>query len=164
MPPDLGQPLTDGFVEANPRGDRNIQTVDGALHGNTHPVIGIIGDFLPHSPAFAPENDADGAGEIDFVEAFFGLVCSRDETNSHLLEIAEGLAQVANLKKGDIFGASAGDVANRIGDPTSAFFGGDHSSHASAGTGPEAGTEIVGILNPVEDEDKGVLGRFEQAK
>lgn len=109
-----------------------------------------------HAGAFGAHDNADGAFEIDLIDGLGGFICGADEPDTEFFELVHGTRKIRDPDDGDVHGAAARDAEDGFSDRGGFVFRDDDGSDASGIGGAEAGAEVVGVLDAVEDEHDGV--------
>jgi len=154
--------LADGFEEADAGGDGDVEALDFAGHGDLGEEVAVFAGEAAHAGAFGAHDDADGAFEIDLVDGLGGFISGADKPDAEFFEFVHGAGEVGDADDGDVFGAAAGDAEDGFGDGSGFVFGKDDSSDACGIGGAEAGAEVMGVLDAVEDKDDGVGAGLEE--
>ncbi len=148
--------LPNHLVEADARGNGDIQALDLAEHGDLYEVVAEVTRLFAQTPALAPEDKSKRTGEVGLVEALGAAIRGADKANTHFLELANGAGQVAHLEKRHDVGPAAGDGPCGLGQPAGALTRRNHCGHARTGSGAQTGSEVVRVLHAVENKDEGL--------
>lgn len=148
--------LADGFEEADAGGDGDVEAFDFAGHGDLGEEVAVFAGEAAHAGAFGAHDDADGAFEIDLVDGLGGFISGADEPDAEFFEFVHGAGEVGDADDGDVFGTAAGNAEDGFGDGSGFVLGEDNGSDACGIGGAEASSEVMGVLDAVEDEDNGV--------
>lgn len=148
--------LAHGFKEADARSDRDVQALDAAGHGDGGEEVAVLTGQASHASAFRAHHDADGSFQVDLINGLGHFIGSADEPDAEFFELVHGTCQVGDAHDGHVFSATAGDAVDGLGDGCGFVFGDDDGTDTSRVSGAQTGTEIVRVLNAVEDEHQGI--------
>lgn len=121
-------------------------------------MVTVFGGNLANAPTLASKDKGGRLPEVNRVEGPGAAVGGADDLEALLLEFSQEGIDVLDLEEGDFVGAAAGNIANRMGDPAGTFHRSENRSNARAGGGAQAGAEILGVLDPLQDQEERVFG------
>ena len=148
--------MAHGFKEADARGDRHVQALDAAGHGDGGEEVAVLTGQASHAGAFRPHHDADGSFQVDLINGLGNFIGSADEPDAEFFELVHGTCQVGDTHDGDVLCATTGDAMHGLGDGSGLVFRDDDGTDAGRVSSAQTGTEIVRVLNAVEDEHQGI--------
>lgn len=149
--------LPNGFEQTHRAGGGNVQALDFTRHRNADQLLAAFGSEPTNAALFGSQNHGKGAIEISGVEIFAGVVGGADDVHETLGQMLEGAGEIGDGDDGNSCGGSAGDAHHGLGDATALMAGDDDGIHACSFSGAQAGTEVVGILHAVENQEKWVV-------
>ena len=148
--------LAHGFEEADARGDGDVQALNATRHGDGGEEVAVLTGQASHAGAFRAHDDADGAFEVDLVDGLRNFIGCANEPDAEFFELVHGTCQVGDTHDGDILCATTGDAMHGLGDGSGLVFRDDDGTDTGRVSGAQTGTEIVRVLNAVEDEHQGI--------
>jgi hypothetical protein len=157
--------LAHGFEETDTGGDGDVQTLDGAGHGDSGEEVAIFAGEAAGAFFFGAHDDAEGALEVDIVEELLGFIGGADEPEAGVLKFFHGAGEVGDLDEGGMFGGPAGDAADGFGEGNGFILGSDDGMDSGGVGGAETSSQVMRVLDAVEDEDEGAIDgreRFEE--
>ena len=156
--------LANRLVKTDACGNRDVQAVDFSGHGNIDKLVTPFTGDLSNAPALASEDKGGGLVEVNGIEHATTTISGPDDLNALILQFAQQNADVFNLEKGDFVGATAGDVADGMGDATGTFYRCEHCGYAGPGSRAQSAPQVVGILNTFQNQEQWFFGAIEQIK
>lgn len=115
-----------------------------------------------HAGAFGAHDDADAAFEIDVVEALRGFIRCADEPDAEFFKLIHGAGEIGDANERDVLRAAAGHADDGFADGGRFVLGHDHGTDASGIGGAQAGTEIVRVLDTIEDQHEWAFLAFKK--
>jgi len=153
--------LPHGFVKADAGCDGDVEAGHLAFHGNANEKVAALAGEAAHPGSLGSHHQSDRAAQIGFVEQAVSSVIGSDKPATGFLEAVHGANQVAHGDDGGVPGGSARDAHDGFRDRRGVMFRREHGENAGGIRGTQAGAEVVGIRDAVEEEDERVGFRFE---
>jgi len=146
--------LTEGLVEDNGSGGRDVEGAYATGHGNSQEMVAGAADELVEPCTFAAKHQHAVAGEIELVVVGLTAFVEADDPKVLLLQVLKSANEVDDAGDAKVFGGTGagfhGDRAERGGTA----FSENHSVDARAVGYAEEGAEILRIFNAIEREQQ----------
>lgn len=79
--------LTNGFEEADARGDGDVQALNAAGHGDCGEEVAVLTGQASHAGAFRAHDDADGSFKVDLINGLGNFIGRADEPDAEFFEL-----------------------------------------------------------------------------
>src|SRR3970282_1430290 len=143
--------------EENARAGGHGERADLSPHGDAGEEVAALGHQRPHAGPLAPEDQADGAGEIDLPWGLPALDHGTDDPDTVFLQYFNSLDEIRLAGDRQILDGPHGRLRGRSGDPGGVVLGHNGSVRSSRLGRPQDGSQVARILNLVQGQEEGRL-------
>lgn len=150
--------LADYLVEADACSNGDIEAGDFSRHGDFYEEVAIFFRQPAQSVAFRTHSNSDGAVKIHIIQGAVSFIRGADDPDAVFLKEFHCAGKVGDLNEGDAFRRSNGDTEDGFRQADGFVLGRDDGCYSRAIGGAEYGSQVVGVLYAVKDEEEGGLG------
>jgi hypothetical protein len=115
-----------------------------------------------HAGALGAQDQGGSTAEIGVGHGAGGLVVGADDEDVPVLQLPQGAGQVGDGEIGHRIGGAGSSLDGHRGQAGGTVLGGDDRVHAEGVGAAQAGAQVVGIGDAVQDQQQGRLGQFLQ--
>src|SRR6056297_146609 len=152
--------LPDGLEQRHAGGDRYVEALGAAAHWNSRKCVAALARELAQSLFLTTHDQCQRAIEVGRVKAIFGLPGQPDAPHARFLQALHGACKVRHFdQRHDVGGAGRGTAHSRChaGRPIARD---DHRIGTGGRRRAQAGTQVVRVLDLVEQQEQGVGSGF----
>ena len=153
-------PLAKDLIEHEAGGDRGVEGPDLVpAHRNGHDEVAVLPHQAADPLAFAADDDSARTTEITGSERPFAAGVEAGDPESGLAGLVEGPGQVDDATDGQMGGRAGRSLDGGGGEAGRSPFRYHDGVGADGVGGAEDGTQVVGVLDSVEEDQKGSGGK-----
>ena len=135
-----------------------------AKHGDLGEIVAGLSVQSADALVFGTHYQSQWASQVGVVKFIFSVFRTTDNPNAVFFQLAQHFGNVANFDYRHMFRRSSGNGDSGVRQGGGPVFSNDDRMDACAICGPQASSQVVWILYPVQHQQQWLLLRLDQLK